>query len=397
MTDVGGTGMTAAARARLIGAGYAAQGLGYAAVVTALPTFKDRQGIDDTFVSAILLLVCVAAAGGSVLADKIASRWGSRYALASGLLVVAAGLAGATITTPNAVFAVILLTYGVGLGAVDASLSMQGVLVQARLGRSVMSRLFAAYTAAAIAAALLMSGVLRIGAGAELAVGVAAVFAAVIGVIGWRAFEPGRTLRAAAVHAHGGRAIRPIVLVCGMLIFTAFLVDSAISTWSSVYLHDSLNAASAVAPLGYAAYQAAVLVSRLVADHVMPRAGRLAVALGGLAVCGVGCGLVAALPSIGAAVAGFAIAGIGVGVLVPLAFSAAGEAAAENSDEVIAKVNLFNYGGALLGAVLLGALSEPIGLQIAFLIPVVAVILTLPLARRLRHLAVDEPVVKSAG
>ncbi|BAL85597.1 putative MFS transporter [Actinoplanes missouriensis 431] len=397
MDDESGTGMTAASRARLIGAGYAAQGLGYAAVVTALPAFKDRQGIDDTFVSAILLLVCVAAAGGSMLADRIATRWGSRYALASGLLLVSAGLAGATLATPNAVFTAILLAYGVGLGAVDASLSMQGVLVQARLGRSVMSRLFAAYTAAAIAAALLMSGVLESGAGAELAVGVAAVFAALIGVIGWRLFEPGRTLRSAAVHPHGGRAIRPIVLVCGMLIFTAFLVDSAVSTWSSVYLHDSLAAASSVAPLGYAAYQAAVLVSRLVADHVMPRAGRLMVAVGGLAVCGIGCGLVALLPSVGAAVTGFAISGIGVGVLVPLAFSAAGEAAAENSDEVIAKVNLFNYGGALVGAVLFGALSEPIGLQIAFLIPVVAVVLTLPLARRLNHLTIAAPAAKPAG
>ncbi|BBH65766.1 MFS transporter [Actinoplanes sp. OR16] len=397
MDDVDSTGMSAGARARLIGAGYAAQGLGYAAVVTALPAFKDRQGIDDTFVSAILLLVCVAAAGGSMLADKVAARWGSRYALASGLLLVAAGLAGATIATPNAVFAAILLAYGVGLGAVDASLSMQGVLVQARLGRSVMSRLFAAYTAAAIAAALLMSGVLASGAGAALAVGVAAVYAALIGVIGWRLFEPGRTLRAAAVHEQGGRALRPIVLVCGMLIFTAFLVDSAVSTWSSVYLQDSLDAAASVAPLGYAAYQAAVLVSRLVADHVMPRAGRLVVAVGGLTVCGIGCGLVVALPTIGAAVTGFAISGIGVGVLVPLAFSAAGEAAAESSDEVIARVNLFNYGGALLGAVLIGALSEPVGLRIAFLIPVVAVILTLPLARRLRDLTVPGPALKSAA
>ncbi|WP_229071887.1 MFS transporter [Actinoplanes sp. DH11] len=398
MDDVSGTPMSAAARARLIGAGYAAQGLGYAAVVTALPAFKDRQGIDDTFVSAILLLVCVAAAGGSMLADRVAARWGSRFALASGLMLVAAGLAGATVASPNAVFATILLAYGVGLGAVDASLSMQGVLVQARLGRSVMSRLFAAYTAAAIAAALLMSGVLESGAGAELAVGVAAVFAAVVAVVGWRLFEPGRTLRSsAAPDGGGGRAIRPIVLVCGMLIFTAFLVDSAISTWSTVYLQDSLDAAASVAPLGYAAYQAAVLVSRLVADHVMPRAGRLPVVLGCLTVCATGCGLVAALPSVGAAVAGFAIAGIGVGVLVPLAFSAAGEAAAANSDEVIAKVNLFNYGGALLGAVLLGALSEPVGLRVAFLIPVVVVLLTLPLARRLRHLAGTEPALKAAG
>src|SRR5690349_4220424 len=124
--------MSAAARARLIGAGYAAQGLGYAAVVTALPAFKERQGINDAFVSAILLLVCVVAAGGSVVAEKVAARWGSRYALAGGLFLVGAGLAGTTFGTPNALFVVILLCYGVGLGTVDASLSMQGVLVQAR-------------------------------------------------------------------------------------------------------------------------------------------------------------------------------------------------------------------------------------------------------------------------
>ncbi|MBO3740750.1 MFS transporter [Actinoplanes flavus] len=397
MDDVSGTPMSAGARARLIGAGYAAQGLGYATVVTALPEFKDRQGIDDTFVSAILLLVCVAAAGGSVLADRIAARWGSRYALASGLLLVGLGLAGTTFRSPNAVFAAILLAYGVGLGAVDASLSMQGVLVQARLGRSVMSRLFAAYTAAAIAAALLMSAVLAGGAGAAVAVAVAALFAIVVGLVGWRLFEPGRTLRSAVAHAGGGPGVRRIVLVCGMLIFTAFLVDSAVSTWSSVYLKDSLAAAASVAPLGYAAYQGAVLVSRLVADHMTPRAGRVPLALGSLAVCGVGCGLVVVLPAVGAAVTGFAIAGIGVGVLVPLAFSAAGEAALASSDEVIAKVNLFNYGGALGGAVLIGALSEPIGLRWAFLIPVVAVVATLPLARRLANLTVTAPTVDKAA
>lgn len=393
MDDESASGMSAGARARLIGAGYAAQGLGYAAVVTALPTFKDRQHIDDTFVSALLLLVVVAAAGGSILADQVAARWGSRYALASGLLLTGAGLAGTTVWSPNAIFAIVLFAYGIGLGAVDASLSMQGVLVQARLGRSVMSRLFAAYTAAAIASALIMSGSLESGTGAAAAVGVAAVFTVLVGLVGWRLFEPGRTLRSNVAHAESGRSVRPIVMVCGMLIFTAFLVDSAISTWSSVYLQDSLAAAASVAPLGYAAYQAAVLVSRLVADHLVPRAGRAPIALGSLIVCGIGCGLVVVLPAIGAAVAGFAIAGIGVGVLVPLAFSAAGEAAMESSDEVIAKVNLFNYGGALLGAVLLGALSEPIGLQWAFLIPVVAVVATLPLARRVGHLTAREPAV----
>jgi len=162
---------TGGTRARWIGAGYAAQGLGYAAVVTALPMFKERQGLDDALVSVILLLVVVAAAGGSLVADKVAARWGSRFALAGGLTAVGLALLLTTFSTPTAVFVAILLVYGVGLGTVDASLSMQGVLVQARLGRSVMNRLFAAYTAAAMAAALLMSAFVAGGAGASVAVG----------------------------------------------------------------------------------------------------------------------------------------------------------------------------------------------------------------------------------
>jgi MFS family permease len=91
------------------------------------------------------------------------------------------------------------------------------------------------------------------------------------------------------------------------------------------------------------------------------------------------------------AVTGFALTGLGVGVLVPLAFSAAGHAVPGNSDEVIARVNLFNYGGALIGAVLLGLLSEPVGLRIAFLVPVLGLLLTLPVVRQLRRLTVAAP------
>jgi len=380
-------GPSAGRRVTWIGAGYAAQGFGYAAVVTALPTFKERQHIDDAFVSIILLLVCVAAAGGSVIADKVAARWGSRYALSGGLLAVAAGLALTTFHTPNALFTAILIAYGVGLGSVDASLSMQGVLVQRRIGRSVMSRLFAAYTAAAILAALLMSGFAASGGGAALSVGAAALVAAAVVAGGFAAFEPGRTAMPELVGDKRHDGTRHVVLVCGAFIFTAFLADSAVSTWSSVYLDDSLAAKAAVVPLGYAAYQAAVLLSRLAGDHLVPRIGRIPAAAGCLLVCAVGCGFVVAVPSIPVAIAGFALTGIGVGILVPLAFSAAGEAAPGHSDEVIARVNLFNYGGALVGAVLLGALSEPVGLRLAFLIPVLGLLATLPVVRALRHLA----------
>src|SRR3546814_6932825 len=79
------------ARVAVTGA-YTAQGLGYAVVVTSLPALKERQHIDDTVVSLIVLGVCVAAAAGSFLANAVAVRSSSRAALVLGLVLQAAAL-----------------------------------------------------------------------------------------------------------------------------------------------------------------------------------------------------------------------------------------------------------------------------------------------------------------
>ena len=153
-----------AVRSRVaVTAAYAAQGLGYAVVVTSLPVFKDRQGIDDVAVSLIVLLVCVTAALGSVKADFLAKWRGSRIALVVGLCleVVALLLIVVSVVVPGLplwVFVVGFGIYGLGLGGVDAGGAMQGVLVQRRYGRDIMGGYFAAYTAAAIVGALAVAG-----------------------------------------------------------------------------------------------------------------------------------------------------------------------------------------------------------------------------------------------
>jgi MFS family permease len=94
--------------------------------------------------------------------------------------------------------------------------------------------------------------------------------------------------------------------------------------------------------------------------------------------------VVALLPFTAAAIAGFALAGVAVGALVPLSFTSAGGLAPARSDEIIARVNLFNYVGAVLGAVLLGLLADAPGLGIAFLLPAALLVPVLFIARRFR-------------
>ena len=84
------------------------------------------------------------------------------------------------------------------------------------------------------------------------------------------------------------------------------------------------------------------------------------------------------------------VLGSGVGVIAPLSFSAAARIAGGSEadpttrqarvDAVIARFNQFNYGGALLGSVLTGAVSND-SLRVGFAVPMVLILGILPLAR----------------
>jgi len=381
-------------------AAYAAHGLGYAVVVTSLPVFKDRQGIDDVAVSMIVLLVCVAAALGSVKADILAKWRGSRIALVVGLCLEVVALLSIVVSVaapdvPLWVFVAAFGLYGLGLGGVDAGGAMQGVLVQRRYGRDIMGGYFAAYTAAAIAGALAVAGSSAAGVAVVLPLSLASVVAVVVALFGLTAFDPAR-----AATRVGGRSSSPLprrgIWLFGFVILAAFTVDSAVSTWSTVYLQDELSAAAVLAPLGYAAYQFAILVTRLLTDRAAGRFGRARVVLVATSLSLAGCICVALLPLPVAAIVGFALAGVAVGALVPLAFTSAGALAPARSDEIIARVNLFNYAGAVLGAVLLGLLAEGPGLGVAFLVPAVLLVPVLFAARRFRApVAADAALARS--
>lgn len=354
-------------------AAYAAQGLGYASLVTALPAFKDRYSIGDDTVALVTLTVVLAAAAGSWIADLLAIRWGSRVALIAGLAAEAVTLAFIALPVPFAPFWVACAIFGVGLGAVDAASAMQGVIVQRRLGFPVMGSFFAAWTAATIVAALAMSGGSVTALGASLALGLAAVVAISVASVGTRRFNP---LRERTEDSHGpGRPPLPRagIWVFGFVIFAAFTLDSTVATWSSVYLSDDLDASKAVSPLGYALYSACMLAARLVTDAAVRHIGRVRLAVAAASLAAMGALLVGSLPVTAGAVIGFALAGAGVGALVPIAFSGAGDLEPKRGDEIIARVNLFNYAGALVGAVLPGVLSGVIGLHWAFVIAACAV------------------------
>jgi MFS family permease len=380
-------------------AAFAAQGLMFTILLTHLPQFTDKYDVSDGTVTLIVLTVTVLAGVGSLLSEVLAGATSSRTALRCGLLVVAAAGTVIGLASNLPVFVAGFAVYGIGVGAVDAAGNMQAVAVQHRYGRSIITSFHAAWSGAAIVGALYVAGGERVGislAGSILPV--AAVVLLIILVGGpyllpreadpnlepVTAIEPGAPEAAGAEPSTGFRisVTRGPLLMLGLAMTCFWAVDSGVSNWSALYLHDLLHASGSTAALGFALYQSMALVSRLAGDPTVRRFGAVTAVRTGAILGTAGTALVVAAPGPVVAIAGFGLAGLGLPVIAPLCFSAAGAAVrAEQQgasavdeaiavDSVVARLNVFNYLGSLVGAVLVGAVATVSNLRAGFVVPI---------------------------
>ncbi len=376
-------------RARLAVAGaFAVQGLGFAGVLTHLPAFKDRWGLDDLGVTVLMFAVAVLAGVGSMLAAVIAARATSASALRLALLVAAVGLAVLGTAPAFWLFCLGLGIYGVALGLIDATTNMQAVALEAEYGQSILTSFHAAWSVGGIAGALATAGA------AALDWPVAAVLVPVAALAVGVSFAPFRRAEADRMSPSAGdapiadgRAIPWKALgLLGLALVLFYVADSAASSWSSIYLSDVLLASATVAPLAYGAYQATSLASRAVGDLAVRRYGPTNVVRAAASVGVVGLAMVIAAQAPWLAILGFAVLGAGVAVVAPLTFAAAGRLAGPDPgrmrriDGLVARLNQFNYLGFVLGGVLTGLISSGSGLRWGFVVPLVGIALLLPLA-----------------
>jgi MFS family permease len=106
----------------------------------------------------------------------------------------------------------------------------------------------------------------------------------------------------------------------------------------------------------------------------------------GTLLAAAGFAVVAAAPGAWVGMLGFTFLGFGLCVIVPQTFAAAGRQASESygpgaSDAAVARLNIFNYVGFLVGSPMVGALGDAWNYRGAMLVPMALVLVTLLYAR----------------
>jgi MFS family permease len=386
------------ARARLAGSwAYASQGLCFAALVTRVPTIQERFALTEGSLALLLGLVPIVAGVGSIVAGSLISRFGSASVLRilGPLTPIALVLAGFSPSMPLLVASLCLI--GFALGAVDATMNAQAIAVEVKYGRSLVGSFFAVFSLASIVGATLAA----IAAGTSLTLGWFFVIIAVI-VIPVQLIVGPWLLRGRVelsgqvddVSPEHPSAIKPHVpwrpiIVIGIALAAVYIADSAASNWSAVYLTKALGSSESVAALAYAVYALTMLIARTFVDRgVMARGPVVLVRVG--ALIGVFASILIALaPNEAWGLVAFGILGIGLAPVIPLAFTAAAQHDEMGTGVAIARVNVFNYVGFVLGAPLIGLVADMSSLHWAFalLAPVLLVVVALAPAFRTRSRA----------
>jgi MFS family permease len=368
---------------------YFCQGLCFAVVVTRVSVLQDKFHLSDSQLTFVLLIVPVIAGVGSVACGPLAARLGSRVVLrvaqpAVCLLVPAIGFASTL-----AELYVAVGCFGLFLGAVDATMNMQGAITEKRYGFSVINAFYGGWSAAGILGGLWNAAAGKIGLslGAAFAVAGLAGLAGSLGT-GWALF--GRSQDVTPVTEAEAKAAgisipwRPIVGI-GIAMACMYIGDAGISNFSSVYMDKVQHGSKALLPLAFAAYQTMMLAGRTVGDRAVRRFGATAVVRAGAVTAAVGLAAVVIAPSPYLAIAAFAVVGLGFCVVPPECFSATSKLDPTGSGLAISRVNVFNYVGFVLGAALLGGIAGvaggSAGWRVAFAAPLLLTVVIIALAR----------------
>lgn len=312
---------------------------------------------------------------GLPLGGALATRLGSRRTLRVGFTVYASAMVAVGLAPSLPALAAALAVTAAATSLNDVAMNVQGVELERRAERPVLSGLHAGHSFGVLAGALIGTGAAAAG------IGVAAHFTAVAAA----ALVAGLAATTRLVDEprdHDGPVLAwPSGGLGGLaaIAFCAFLIEGSAIQWSAVHVRHE-GAGEAVAAAAFATFALAVAVCRLAGDRVIERLGRARAVRGGGLLAGLGVAVAMLAPGPALALAGWALLGAGIAVVAPAVLGAAPGVSPLPAPVAIAAVTTVGYLGSFTGPPLIGALAELTSVSAALIVALIAAVTIAALA-----------------
>jgi MFS family permease len=364
---------------------FAVTGAMFATWASRLPATQERLALSPGELAVALSGVELGALVGLPLGAVVTGRVGSRTALRLAFTVFPTALVAVARAPGLAALVPSLVLFAAANSVVDVAMNAQGVELERRLRRPVLSGLHAGHPLGLVAGGLAGTAAAALGVGLATHFTAAAVAGVAIGVTATRRLvrEPGDALTRAPGDAAQRRAWRSRrLLALGLVAFCATLVTSTAENWSAVALRTQHGASQALGAAAFTAYALAQAGGRLAGDRLVSRYGRLRVVRTGALVAGAGVAAAVLAPGVPLAIAGWVLVGLGLAAATPAIIGAAPALSGMPVPAAIAAITSISYLSSFTGPPLIGGMAEAAGLPLALSATVVVCVVMAALAGR---------------
>jgi MFS family permease len=335
----------------------------------ALPSLRDKLGLNATQIAILLLCAGAAAITSMQVGGRLADALGARQVTLAAvpIIILAMITIGLAPSYPVAILGGVLM--GLGNGAMDVGMNAIGVQVEAARRRPIMSFFHAFFSIGNFIGAgtvLLLAAVLELKGGAIVTP--LAISLSVLALVGFGVLLK-ITPEAAVIHHTVDGVRTPIpkaAWVLGIMALAFGLSEGTAVDWSSLHVTDVAHVDPTTGALGLAAVSAFMVVIRLLGDRLVARFGRRAVVRFGGLCAALGYLTVTLVSSLPLLVLGWALVGFGVGMIAPQVYAVAGHI---GGGRVLAVVVTFGYAAFLIGPAFIGFLVNQVGIHHAMAVP----------------------------
>jgi fucose permease len=352
-------------------------GLLFASWVSRIPAVRDALELSHRDIGLVLLTISLGAVIALPSTGLVVLRLGAATTIRVAVTVCASGLVVAGFAGGVGMLVGGLFLMGLGTGAWDVAMNVEGARVERRLGRAVMPHFHGAWSVGSVVGAL--GGALVNYAGVPTAVHltVVAVGAVVAGMVACGGFLPveqrvsgrleparvpgdasGASGRPHTGHRHPLRAwLEPRTLAIGLLVLTFAFTEGTANDWLALALIDGYGVANAVGVLTFALFTGAMMTGRFLGTVLLDRFGRVRVLQSSVLLAIAGLLLVVTGGSPAVAMAGSIAWGLGASLGWPVGVSAASDDPAHAAARV-SVVSSVGYGAFLAGPPLVGFVAQ---------------------------------------
>ena len=367
---------------------FIASGIAFASWASRIPQVRDRLHLDPSELGLLLLAMAAGSVIALPLSGVIIGHFGSRWTVRSTALLVAGAMAVVSLGYLVGVVpvAIGLFLVGLGMGAWDVAMNVQGALAERRLGRAIMPRFHAGFSVGTVAGALIGAGMVALHVPVTVHLLGVAVLVGVGVPLAVRGFLPDDVEQDKAEddanpdqRGSGSKALHawrePRTLLIGVFVLAFAFAEGVGNDWIGIALIDGYGTTAAVGTLGFATFLAAMTAGRWFGPGSLDRYGRVIVIRVLTVVCLVGVLMFVFGSHVIVAFAGAMLWGVGLALGFPVGMSAGADepAMAAPRVSVIASIG---YCAFLAGPPLIGFLGD----QFTVLRAVLAVAVLLALA-----------------